>query len=603
MIKDQTLRGARLLTALVIAAVLLTGFVLYQLRFGGPIERKHALQSEMLADILPPPAFVVEPYLETTLATENTNDTKRALAHLRALEQDFRERRDYWARTPLPDDIQQQLDRVEFFADEFWRVVDGPFTVAAKARDRDAMYWIHVRQISHLYELQHKEVLKLVALSRAYTQAEMQRDSWIVLACLMLSALMALLLVGALRWATRQIERKVIEPLEQTSRTIGCLGEGDYEITIEGTSRTDEFGTMARSMDVFRKAGIEKAATEEEQRRVVERRSVGLRKLADKDLEHRICEEFSEDYETLRSNYNQAVTALCRAMGTVRVGAGSVMNAISEIRAGADDLARRNQKQAASLEETAAALGQVTGRIQGSARAASEAHEAINDAHDAASEGGNVVRDAVAAMAAIDSSAKEISSIIDLIDSIAFQTNLLALNAGVEAARAGEAGKGFAVVATEVRALAQRSAEAANQIKQLITRSAAQVGEGVSLVGRTGESLAVIVERVSGLQQLVADMARSTREQSADLEQVNTAIGEMDRMTQQNAAMVEQTTAATRNLEGEATSLSTLTSSFRTRMREARPVTTGTDSGEANHMRRSSAVGTAEIEAGMSAAA
>jgi len=247
------------------------------------------------------------------------------------------------------------------------------------------------------------------------------------------------------------------------------------------------------------------------------------------------------------------------------------MNAISEIRAAADDLALRNQQQAANLEETAAAMSQINSRVRESAASAHDASEAITRAQDQASEGGEVVREAVSAMDAIEASAQEISSIIDVIDGIAFQTNLLALNAGVEAARAGDAGKGFAVVATEVRALAQRSADAAQDIKALIEKSTTQVGQGVTLVGRTGDKLQAIVAQVSELHELITGMSESARKQATDLNSVNTAVSEMDRMTQQNAAMVEETTAATRSLEAEATSLTRMMSSFRTRIRDARP--------------------------------
>ncbi|MCJ2184312.1 methyl-accepting chemotaxis protein [Novosphingobium sp. 1949] len=599
MIKAQTHKAGRALVVLVALAMLLTGFVIFTIRFGGPIERKHALQNEMLADILPPPAFVVEPYLETTLVTEDPGQAPRVLAHLDRLRKEFHERKAYWQSTPVPPEMQDQLTRVIRIADHFWRIVDGKFTIAVKARDRDAMYWIHVREITPLYERQRVEVLRLVDLSRVYSDHEMHVDSWITTICLLVSALIALAVVAAILWAVRKVTRNVVTPLEHASRTFNHLAAGQFDTTIEGTGRQDEFGTMARAMEVFRRAGLEKAEADAAQQRVVDAVSVGLHKLAAKDLEYRIEEPFPPSYETLRANFNEAVTQLCKVMGTVRVGAGSVMNAISEIRAGADDLALRNQQQAASLEETAAAMGQVTGRIRDSAVTASEAQDAINHAHEEASAGGRVVHEAVSAMSAIEASAREISSIIDVIDSIAFQTNLLALNAGVEAARAGDAGKGFAVVANEVRELAQRSASAAHDIKELITKSTAQVGNGVHLVGQTGARLEAIVSQVSELRAFIAAMAQSSREQSRDLEQVNTSVSDMDRMTQQNAAMVEETTAATRSLESEAQSLTRLMSSFRTRIRDARPEI----SGQGELLRRTTAVGAAGTGHAMSAAA
>jgi methyl-accepting chemotaxis protein len=240
-----------------------------------------------------------------------------------------------------------------------------------------------------------------------------------------------------------------------------------------------------------------------------------------------------------------------------------VRTSSDEIRAASEDLALRNEQQAASLEETAASVGTTVSLTRQSAENAAGAKQAIAQTHRRATDGGEVVGKAVAAMGAIEQSAREITQIIDVIDGIAFQTNLLALNAGVEAARAGEAGKGFAVVANEVRALAQRSAEAARDIKALIDKSTAHVGDGVSLVGETGTLLAEIVAQVGAVTAQVNDIAETAAGQASNLEQVNVAVGTIDRMTQQNAAMVEQATAATRSLSSEAQRLAELVAQFR----------------------------------------
>lgn len=240
----------------------------------------------------------------------------------------------------------------------------------------------------------------------------------------------------------------------------------------------------------------------------------------------------------------------------------------SEISAATDDLSNRNETQAASLQETAAAMKQVTELVRQTANNASEAKLSIDETHQEAADGGNVVRKAVGAMDSIETSSKEITQIIDVIDGIAFQTNLLALNAGVEAARAGDAGKGFAVVATEVRALAQRSAEAANDIKQLISTSTAQVDEGVMLVGETGKLLEGIVKRVGEVNTQIQKIADSAGVQATSLEQVSGAVADMDKMTQQNAAMVEETAACARNLSTQSDGLGVLIGKFRTDERE-----------------------------------
>ncbi len=292
--------------------------------------------------------------------------------------------------------------------------------------------------------------------------------------------------------------------------------------------------------------------------------AAGLARLADGDLQQRLATAFIPALEPLRIDFNASMESLERSVAAINANSQAIRSGTGEISAAADDLSQRTEHQASSLEETAAALEEVTVTVKKTAEGAKHAHDVVSTAKVDAEKNGAVVREAMVAMTGIDKSSKQISQIIGVIDEIAFQTNLLALNAGVEAARAGEAGRGFAVVASEVRALAQRSAQAAKEIKGLISTSTAQVDQGVELVGQTGEALERIVVQVVEINRIIGDIAASAQEQATALQQVNSSIGEMDLVTQKNAAMVEETTAASHALAGEADELATMVSHYRT---------------------------------------
>jgi len=292
--------------------------------------------------------------------------------------------------------------------------------------------------------------------------------------------------------------------------------------------------------------------------------AAALDQLAKNNLTHRIARPLELTFEKVRSDFNMAMDTLEATMSAILGSTNNVEGGAQEVAAAASDLARRTEQQAASLEETAAALDQITATVRRSVDGAKKASTAASDARTDADKSGQVVREAVSAMDAIEGSSRQITQIIGVIDEIAFQTNLLALNAGVEAARAGEAGRGFAVVAQEVRALAQRSADAAKEIKTLIATSTAQVGRGVKLVGETGEALSAIVSKVSAIDGLISEIAQSSGEQARGLSEVNTAVNQMDQVTQQNAAMVEEASAAAVNLSNESRELARLIGQFQT---------------------------------------
>ena len=304
------------------------------------------------------------------------------------------------------------------------------------------------------------------------------------------------------------------------------------------------------------------AAQEHSRTQVMDGLAAALAAVSQGDLTTRL-ENLPSDFRQVELDFTAMCDCFGQALGAVALSAEQIRVGSDEIRAASDDLSSRTESQAAALEESAAALDQVTSDMAHAAEGAAQVNKSIIEAEAEARDGGTVVSEAVEAMDGIHKSAQEIGSIVNVIDSIAFQTNLLALNAGVEAARAGDAGKGFAVVATEVRALAQRSADAANNIKDLIGGSVRQVERGVSLVGQTGEVFHRIVEKVSSIGGLAAQISEAAHNQAGQLGQINSAVGDMDRMTQQNAAMVEESTAAARNLADQAVELSRLVHMFK----------------------------------------
>lgn len=389
---------------------------------------------------------------------------------------------------------------------------------------------------------------------------------------------------------------KMSGPLTKLAAVMRSLAGGDLTADVIGQTRRDEIGAMAQAVQVFKEnalntvalnaqiatdraaaeAGQAHAAAERAQEAAHDQHAItalaeGLDALANGNLTHQITQDLAPKTQRLKDDFNLTANRLRETMVTIAGLIQSMTTGTGEISQAADDLSRRTEQQAASLEQTAAALDEITATVRKTAEGAQHAQGAVSTAKKDAELSSGIVREAVTAMDSIESSSNQISQIISVIDEIAFQTNLLALNAGVEAARAGDAGRGFAVVASEVRALAQRSAEAAKEIKQLISTSSRHVTHGVKLVGETGESLQRIVKQVDDVYGAISDIAASAKEQATGLQEVNTAVNQMDQVTQQNAAMVEQSTAASHGLAHETLELSRLTGYFQIETRSARP--------------------------------
>jgi methyl-accepting chemotaxis protein len=399
-----------------------------------------------------------------------------------------------------------------------------------------------------------------------------------------------LILVAAVLAFCLWISIAVAKPIGELARAVLAIERNDFSVEVGSLHRWDEIGEMADSVQILiatareknrieAEAGQVRARADEERERsalaaksVAERQSAvvqalegALRRLACADLTCRIADAFPDEYEQLRADFNEAVQQLESALATVADSANAIESSASEVSHVSDDLARRTEQQAAALEQTAAAVNEITQIVNQTSEGASAAVAIVDAARGEALLSEEVVQKAEEAMNAIEGSAKRIVQIITVIDEIAFQTNLLALNAGVEAARAGQAGRGFAVVASEVRALAQRSAAAAKEINGLISESARQVEIGVALVSQTGRFLKGFAAKVGEITAPVSEIAASALRHADNLSQVNHAVTEIDRVTQQNAAMAEEATAASHALAEQAMRLKALIAGVKTR--------------------------------------
>jgi methyl-accepting chemotaxis protein len=416
---------------------------------------------------------------------------------------------------------------------------------------------------------------------------QIKRDALNTTGVMLLSTLLVLFVViGTI--GAYLLNRTVIKLFNRMCAVMVELAAGNLKVNFTGVERTDEIGVFARAFKAFKDDASLKLRLQEEaeaQRKALDaereaatssqaalnsRQSALIQALSDSlarlragDLTVRIEQALSPEFEALKSDFNATMDRLQNTLRLVNANSAALAREARQISSAVEDLSGRTKRQAASLQQTTAAFEGIAATVQKTARGAADARDVVRDATQDAAHAAEVVTQAVSAVSDIERSAQEISKIIGVIDEIAFQTNLLALNAGVEAARAGDAGRGFAVVASEVRGLAQRSADAAKEIKGLIHASSAQVKKGVVLVGDTGTSLTRILDRVTKVNAVVAGIAAGAAEQATGFGEVNAAINQMDQVTQRNAGMVGETTAVTRSLTEKASAMMDLMAGFR----------------------------------------
>jgi methyl-accepting chemotaxis protein len=562
-------------------------FTLEKVKIEGPEYRQIIAGKDLVADILPPPLFLVEAYM---LASEIEIESSLAADNLPRIEQlkvDYEDRMNVWRTSNLPDELKQIIEtQITPAAESFWRGMQEEFIPAQASGDEQARSAAIARMRTD-FQTQKQAIESLVAAATTYLAASEKtaHDHTVLYSIIAFStaALSVLTLIAGLFL----FRRRAITPLAGLSTYMTSLADGDLETEVPFAKREDEMGDMARSVAVFRQQGIEKIRAENEIRQqsvrieaekaarlenqmreseslqlVVEQLGAGLERLSQFNIRETLDEPFEAKFEQLRHDFNKSLTVFQETMSQVLDKTREIQASADALQGSSDQLANRTEQQAAALEETAAALEQITTNVKHSTERTSETRNKTRSARQNVEASTTVVQEAIDAMQRIEQASGQIGNITNVIDEIAFQTNLLALNAGVEAARAGEAGKGFAVVAQEVRELAQRSASAAKEIKELIARSGQEVSGGVDLVKRTGQALQEIEADITGIAGDVDAIALAAGEQSTGLMEINQAINQMDTITQQNAAMVEETTAATHSLAGEVAVLVQLVGQF-----------------------------------------
>ena len=569
-------KSALAMVLLLVVGGSLAAWRLDRIRIGGAVEQVQQENADLIADILPPPAYIIEPYLEATLILNDPGRVQDGARRLAALHRSYDERIGYWKQSPLPAPLKQLLiERATPAADGFWRELEGRFIPAMTAGDvRTAR--ASYAQLTAGYARHRAAIDTLVQRATTEQAAVKQEAAHEFTLALTIAALVGLALAVLAVHFFVTMQRRVLRPVAALGEVAHRLAAGESE-TVPYQDHTDEIGEIAKAFAAFHDTSVARAEADAQhlaqQRHVTAALSKGLIALREGDLTQFVTDDLPGDYAVLKEDINQAVGALREMIQLVSESADGIRQGAREIADASGDLATRTEVTANNIAQATGSLQQIERQIEEGMTVARNTVARADEAIACVETGRAKADRAVQAMDRVNDRARNIDHVIEGLDKISFQTRVLAMNAAVEAGRAGEAGRGFAVVADLVGALAMRAEEEARRARELLTSTQDEIAVAAGAVRETDEAFMAISQDVVTVHDLLGQLSAFNGAQSASVSEIARAMQEMDRATQQNAAMVEQTSAATNHLSGDVAALAERAGAFRfERRRRATPV-------------------------------
>ncbi|UYY77685.1 methyl-accepting chemotaxis protein [Sphingomonas sp. R1] len=552
--------------AILLAGGLLAAWRLDRIRMGGEMQLRQQLNADLIADILPPPEYIIEPYLEASLIARNPETVREHETRLTDLHKQYDERNQFWHTARIGEDLRGQLlQQAHPAAQKFWEELDQGLIPAARKGDRAAIDASYAK-LGTLYAEHRSAIDRLVKMANDAQVEIKAKGNFEFYLAIGIVGVLGLIVAGQAAHFYLTMYRRVLEPIGTLSGLTDRLARGEVA-AIPYQDRGDEMGRIACGLEHYRAAAAAQSDADarklEAQREVTEVLGNGLLALREGDLTRTIDRRFPEEYEVLRQNINEAIASLRTRIQLVSESSENIRSTSNEIAHGSEDLAHRTEKSAANLAQATMALEKIEERLRATMIAADNTVKRAGEATTALRAGRGTTARAVQAMDRASGSAKNIDGVIEGLDKIAFQTRVLAMNAAVEAGRAGEAGRGFMVVADLVAALALRAEDQAKQARDMLSETQVDIIQAADAVHDTDTALDTISGDVEAVHDLISAIDHDNHAQSAAVSQVATAMKAMDLVTQQNAAMVEETSAAIRNLSGEVNALAQRAGAFR----------------------------------------